>query len=316
MGNFTKALFINFKEGEIEPKYLDRITKLFGSHQFIARDDGKLAEALKDTEAIFAKIFTKIDKEVIDTAPNLKYMGVLATAFDAIDAKYARSKNITVCNLGGYSTEAVAEFFFAALFENIRDLERAKQQARQEDYSLDKFMGMDLKGKTLGVVGAGQIGSRVAEIGLGLGMKVNYFSRKNKPEIENKGAAKKELDEVLSESDFVSLNLALNKETEGIISKEKIALLKKGCVFINLAPPPLIDQEEMMEKADQREITFIFDHSDDLDPALAKKFLETKNVVVYPPVAFRTNEANTARWETFVSNIENFANGNPQNVVN
>lgn len=313
---FTKVLLIDFKEQEIEPKYFDRIKNLFQNNQFISRDDPKLLESLKDTEVILAKISTKIDKEIIDATPNLKYIGVLATAFDAVDAKYARSKNIAVCNLGGYSTEAVSEFFFASLLEQARELERAKQQTRNEDYSFDKFMGAELKDKVLGIVGAGKIGSRIAEIGLGFGMKVIYFSRNNKPEIEKNGAEKKVLNDVLSQSDFVSLNLVLNKETEGIISKEKIDLLKKGCIFINLAPPPLIDQEAMMAKADQGDITFIFDHSDDIDASLAKRFLETKNCIVYPPVAFRTNEANTARWETFVSNVENFISGNPQNVVN
>lgn len=313
---FTKAFFIDFKEGDIEPKYFDRIKKLFKSTEFILRDSPKLTDSLKDTDVIFTKIFTKIDKEVIDAAPNLKFIGVLSTAFDAIDAKYARQKGVTVCNLGGYSTEAVSEFFFASLFEQVRELERAKQQARQEDYSFDKFMGLELKGRTLGVVGAGKIGSRIAEIGLGIGMKVIYFARGNKSALDKRGAKRGELDEVLSQSDFVSLNLVLNKETEGMISKEKVELLKKGCIFISLAPPPLIDQEAMIEKAGKGDITFIFDHSDDISTDMAKKFLGSKNCIVYPPTAFRTEEANTTRWETFVSNIEGFSKGVPQNAVN
>ncbi len=311
-----KTALIDFKKGDIESPYLDRIKKLFISTEFILRDDSKLLEVLKDTDAVFVKIFTKVDKEFIDAASNLKYIGVCSTAFDAIDTKYARSKNIDVCNLGGYSTGAVSEFFFAALFEQVRELEKAKQQARKKDYSFDKFMGTELKDRVLGVVGAGRIGSRIAEIGLGIGMKIIYFSRKSKPEIDNLGAEKKELDAVLSRSDFISLNLALNKETEGIINKEKIKLLKKDCVFINTAPPDLIDQRAMIKRAGKGEITFIFDHSDDIKPSLAKRFLKTKNCVVYPPVAFRTGEANTARWETFASNIEQFVKGNPQNVVN
>jgi glycerate dehydrogenase len=313
---FTKALFIDFKEGDIEAKYFGRVKKLFKSTEFILRDNPKLTDSLKGTDVIFAKIFTKIDKEVIDAAPNLKFIGVLSTAFDAIDSKYARQKGVVVCNLGGYSTEAVSEFFFAALFEQVRELERAKQQARKEDYSFNKFMGLELKERTLGVVGAGKIGSRIAEIGLGIGMKVIYFARGNKPALDKRGAKRGELDEVLSQSDFISLNLILNKETEGMISKEKIGLLKKGCILISLAPPPLIDQKAMMEKAGRGDITFAFDHSDDISADLAKKFLGTKNCIVYPPTAFRTEEANIARWETFVSNIENFVAGKPQNVVN
>ena len=312
----SKAAFIDFKQEDIKSDYFDRLKKLFSSSEFISRDDPKLLEALKDSEVIFAKMFTKIDKEFIDAAPNLKYIGVLSTAFDAIDVEYARSKNITVCNLGGYSSEAVAEFLFGVLFEHIRELEKAKQQTRQEDYSFDKFMGAELKDKILGVLGAGRIGSRIAEIGLGIGMKVIYFDKENKPEADKLGAKRKELDEILSQSDFISLNLVLNEETKGIINKDKVNLLKENCIFINLAPPDLIDQEAMMEKASKGDITFIFDHSDDIDASLAKRFLETKNCIVYPPIAFRTEEADTTRWETLVSNIESFVEGKPQNVVN
>ncbi len=312
-----KAVFIDFKETDIENQYLNRLKKLFSVTDFISADDLKSKEVLKNTDVIFSKIFTKIDKGIIDAGGvNLKYIGVLATAFDAIDTKYARSKNITVCNLGGYSTEAVSEFFFAALLEQIRALEQSKQQARQEDYSFDKFMGLELKDKVLGVIGAGKIGKRIAEIGLAFGAKVSYFSRVNKPEIDKLGAQKKELDEILKTSDFIALTLALNEETKGIISKDKLDLLKKGCVLINIAPPPLIDQEAMLQKSATGDIIFIFDHSDDLEPTLAKRFLENKNCIVYPPIAFRTIQANTARWEIFTSNIENFTVNKPQNIVN
>jgi len=311
-----KAVFIDFKEGDIPSNYLKRITKLFKINKYLARNDKNLLSELKGADAIFAKISTIIDKEVINSSPKLKYIGVLSTAFNAIDAKYARTKGIVVCNLGGYSTEAVAEFAIAALMERSRLLQESKDQARKEDYSFNKFMCREVKERTLGVVGAGKIGSRVAEMALGLGMKVLYFSRGNKPAIERLGAKKASLEKVLSESEFVSLNLILNKETEGIISKSKIELLKKGCIFISLAPPKLIDQQAMMKSAASGKITFIFDHSDDIDTSLAKKFLQTKNCVVYPPVAFRTEEANTARLKTFASNIEGFIKGTPQNVVN
>src|SRR4030042_3639868 len=126
----TKAVFIDFSKKDIPPQYLARLQKLFKLVVFVTRDDYGFLKAISDAEVILAKIFTKMDKEVISTASKLKYIGVLSTAYDAIDAQYARSKDITVCNLGGYSTEGVAEFFFAALFEAARDLEKAKLQAR------------------------------------------------------------------------------------------------------------------------------------------------------------------------------------------
>ena len=309
-------LLIDFKESEIEPKYLNRIKSTTESLTVTSSEDPNLSELLGGADAVLVKIFTKIDRAILDHAPNLKYIGVCSTAFDAIDVAYAKERGITMCNLGGYSNEAVAEFLFAALFERARELERAKQQARKVDFSFDSFMGMELRNKILGVIGAGRIGSRIAEIGIGIGMKVIYFSREQKSDIEKLGAVKKDLDAVLDESDFISLNLSLNKETEGIISKEKIDILKKNCIFINLSPPPLIDQEAMLNKTATGDITYIFDHSDDIDEDLAKRYIENKNCIVYPPIAFRTEEATVSRWETLVSNVENFIQGNLQNVVN
>ena len=311
----SKALFIDFKKHDIPPTYLKRLKRLLSSTTFLSRDDNRLASELKDTQLILAKISTKIDKDIIDASPKLKYVGVLSTAFDAIDVKYAGQKKIAVCNLGGYSTEAVAEFFLAALLEHFRELEKAKVQARQEDYSFDKFMGTEVKGKVLGVIGAGKIGSRIAELGLGIGMKVLYSSRKSKPQIEKLGAKKKLMDYILTESDVIVIALALNKETTGIIDKNKLNLIKPGAVLVSLCPPPLLDQEAIMQKANKGSLTYIFDHSDDMESELVRRFLKTKNVIVYPAIAFRTEQANTTRWETFVSNIENFLKGSPTNKV-
>lgn len=158
----SKAVFIDHKDGELDPKIFKRIRKFFSSVDFVMSDDPKKFQKIKDANAFFVKIFTKVDKAVIDAAPKLKYIDVCSTAFDAVDATYARSKGITVCNLGAYSAEAVAEFFFAALLEHGRELEKAKMQAKKEDFSFAKFMGIELKGKTLGVIGAGTIGGRIA----------------------------------------------------------------------------------------------------------------------------------------------------------
>lgn len=311
-----KAVFIDYKNGEIASNIFTRLKINFETVDFCQRSDSDVLMKVKDADAFFVKISTTVDKELIDAAPALKYIGVCSTAFDAVDTKYARSKGVSVCNLGGYSTEAVAEFFFASLFETIRDLERAKNQARKEDYSFASFMGRELQNKTLGVIGAGTIGSRIATIGIGIGMKVIYFSRKNKPAIETLGAVKYPLEDIVKNSDFISVNLALNAETKELVSKDKVALIKKGAVLINLAPPPLLDQEAVLKKAASGDLTYIFDHSDDMDPSLVKRFLQIGNCIVYPPVAFRTIEADINRWETFVGNIEHFIKGAPTNVIN
>ena len=313
---FSKAVFVDFKQEDVPASALERLEQVVSGYEFVTSDNLVSSNALTTTDIIFARIFTKIDKSIIDATPNLKYIGVLATSFDKIDIAYARQKGIVVCNLGGYSTEAVAEFVFAVLFEHVRELERAKQQARAGDYTFDKFMCSELKNKTLGVIGAGRIGSRVVEIGLGIGMKVIYFDRNDKPFINQKGAIRTELDSVLSQSDVISLNLALNDQTERIISRDKINLLKPGCILVNTAPSKLTDMEAIVDRAEEGEIVCILDHSDSMDAESADALLKTPNIVVYPPIGFRTKEADVARWETFISNVEQFAAGHPQNVVN
>lgn len=311
-----KAILIDIDRAMIPDEYFARLEKIFPKIQLAKHNDPLLTSLLADAEALFTLIENKTDKKIIDAAPKLKYIGLLGTAFDGVDLAYARSKNITVCNLGGYSTEGVSEFFFAALFEHARGIVKAQQNVLAGNLSPDSFKGFELKGKTLGVIGAGRIGSRTAEIGLGVGMDVIYFDRTNKPTLDKLGAVRKSLEEVLAQSDCLSLNLALNAETEGILSKEKISLIKTGCVFINLSPRRLIDQDAVLERAKAGTMTFIPYLSYDTKPEQLQKFFGITNCVVYPPIMVRTKETQALRWETFVSNIENFIKGAPKNIVN
>ncbi len=219
----TKAIFVDHKSGELAPKVYARMSKPFKFVDFIMSDDPKKLQKIKGADALFVKIFTKVDKAVIDAAPKLKYIGVCSTAFDAVDAKYARSKGITVCNLGGYSTEAVAEFFFAALLEAGRELEKAKNQAKKKDFSFDKFMGLELLNKTLGVIGAGAIGERIAEIGHGFCMTILYVARTKKVRLEKFGGRKVSLETLAKQSDVISINLILTEQTKGMISSKLIS---------------------------------------------------------------------------------------------
>ena len=314
---FTKGLIVDIEEAKFPTDYLSRIKKQCKTVEFINSKDSDFLKKLADTEVILCLITTPITREVVDAAPKLKYIGVRSAGFAAIDAVYARSKNITVCNLGGYSTNAVAEFTIAILFEAARDLEASKQRARTEPIKLGMFAsGMELRNKTLGIIGAGKIGSRVAEIGLGIGMKVLYFARHNKPDLDKSGAKRAELDDLLKQSDAISLNLSHNKETEGIITKEKIDLLKKGCIFVNPSPQALIDGDAMREKAERGDIKFVFSGAYEIPPEEQQKFLKAKNCYVYTPIGIDTPETITACWETLVSNLEHFVAGTPQNVVN
>src|SRR3989344_1469710 len=237
---FTKALIVDISI-KIPDQYMRRVKKLFKHVEAVSSSDPNFKTKLADVDAIFCNISTRISKEIIDIAPKLKYIGTLSTAYDGVDANYARTKKVAVTNLGGYSTEAVAEWIFAALFEHMRELERAKQQARAGDYSFVSFIGAELAGKILGFIGAGKIGSRVAEIGLGIGMKVQYFSLHKKPNLEKRGIKKVALEKLLKTSDVISLNVVQSKNTDGMIGKAQLALMKHGAIFVNTAGARPID---------------------------------------------------------------------------
>lgn len=317
MAKFNKVLLIDFKEDDIPKEFADRLLEMVDSHEYVARDDDGIEGKVKDADALLVKISTKIDKELIDAASNLKLIVVLSTAFDAIDAKHAREKGIDVCNLGGYSTEGVAEFAISVALEHGRELERAKIQARREDFTFDSFMGMELTDKTLGVVGAGNIGSRIAEIGgKGFDMNVLYTSRGNKDKLDDFGTKKVELEELMEKSDVIAIALALNSETENMVSDEMLDKVKKGATIVNIAPMELVDSESILKRTADGQFTFICDHADDLPEDLAKKFVEGDNCIVYPPIAFRTKAADFNRWNTFVENVKGFLDGNTNNLVN
>jgi len=315
---FKKILIIGFDENSLAKEYWQRIDKLTNKKVFLPTESKELQKHLSNTDCLLVSLGVKVDKKMIDQAPNLKYIGVLATGYGKIDVSYAAKKGIMVCNIPGYSTEGVAEFAFAVILEHIREIERGKKQAREGNYSESTFFGVyEIKDKIFGVIGLGRIGSRIAEIAHdGFGAKVRYWSRTRKKELEKKGMKYQELNSLLKECDFLSLNLAYNKETESFLNSQRIKLIKPGAVVINLAPMELVDIKALEQRLKVGEITFILDHSDELSPTDAQRLSKYKNCILYPPIAYTTKEATATKQEIFVSNLENFLKGKSTNKVN
>lgn len=248
--------------------------------------------------------------------PQLKYIGVLATGYATIDYEYAKLKKIVVSNVPGYATESVAEYVFALILEHLHDLEKAKQIARKGDFSGDGFSSFEIKGKQFGIIGMGRIGMKVAEIALGFRAKVIYWSRNRKKDMEKKGVRYESIDTLISKSDFLSLHLNRTKETENIINEKRIIAIKKGTIFINVAPMELINLPALERRLRKGDLTFIFDHPDEMDKKDVQKLAQNRNCIVYPPIGFVTKEARVLKQEIFVSNIENFLKGKSSNQVN
>lgn len=312
---FKKILSIGVDENKVGPDYWKRIDSLTESKVILPKDDPKIKESLSDVDCLLVNFGIVVDKEMIDSAPNLKYIGILATAYGKVDVAYAKTKNITVCNLPGYSTESVAEFAIAAILEAIRGLSEGKSRGKEGNVSEEGIKAWEIKGKVFGVIGLGNIGTRVAELALGFNADVRYWSRNKKPEAEAKGIKYNELDDLISQADFLSLNVAQTPDTEKILNQDRFQAIKSDAVVINTAPMELIDIDALIDRLKKDDIIFIFDHSDEMAEEELKKLLPFNNCIVYPPIAYISKEAAVNKQEMFTSNIESFLNETPQNFI-
>ena len=309
-----KILLLNLKE-TLDPVFLRRLEKISKKMVFLPKESQNILSELKDTDYLLVNQGMTVDKQMIDSSPNLKYIGICATGYGRIDIQYATSKKISVCNVPGYATESVAEFVFATLLDHLREIGRAKQQVVKNIYSEATFAGTQIKDKVFGVVSLGRIGSRVAEIASqGFKAKTIYWSHNEK--IKLAGIEYKTLEKVIKESDIISLHLSLNSETEKIIDKKLLNFIKPGAIIVNTAPMELIDLEALESRLKRGDITFILDHSDEMTSEDIRRLKKFKNCIIYPPIGFTTKEATKLKKEIFVSNIENFLKGTLINKVN
>lgn len=313
----ANLLMLNFVDSDLKEEYWNRLKAISNNLVLSSDDSPDLDSQLASADALVLKLGMSADRDLIDRAPKLRYIGMLGTGYGRIDTAYAATKGIVVCNVADYSTEGVAEFTFAALLEHLREISRAVQQGASGDYSEATFTGSEIRGKTLGVVGLGHIGRRVAELAsAGFGAKTVYWSRSPKDLRSNSSIARVDLPELLAEADIVSLHLEFNPETKQIIDRDAIATLKPGSILINTAPMEIIDIDALIDRLKKNDVTFILDHSDELSAADAARLQEYSNCVIYPPIAYTTHEATAAKQDIFVGNIEHFLQGSPTNQVN
>lgn len=266
-------------------------------------------------DCLFSR-FNKVDKSLIDSLPNLKYIGLLATGTGTVDLEYAKSKKIVVSNVPGYCTESVAEYVFGLILEKLRDLSRAKQVAACGDFTGDGFSATEIRGKKFGVIGLGKIGRRVAEIAQGFGADVVYWSKNRKKDAEKKGIRYESLNKLITSSDLLSLHALTTKETIGLLNAKRIRSIKKGALVINVSGMELVNLSALEKRLKKGDISFIFDHPDEMDKKDVKKLAIHQSCTVIPPIGYITSEARVNKQAIFTSNLENFLKGKPINTVN
>lgn len=278
-------------------------------------DAEELKKRVKDSEVIVLANMP-LKAEVINADDKLKMMSIAFTGVDHVELSALKCKDVMVSNAAGYSTSSVAELTFGltlSVLRNIVPLDRLTREGKtKEGYSQS-----DLSGKTFGVVGTGAIGSAVCKIAKAFGCKVIAYNRSEKEELKNIGVEYLGLDELLSKSDVVSIHLPQTTDTKALINKEKIALMKKNAVLINVARGPIVDNNALAEALKRGEIAGAGIDVFDVEPPLNKEYalLKENNAVLTPHIGFATKEAMIRRAHITFENISKWMDGEPQNVV-
>lgn len=204
----------------------------------------ELCDRIRDADIVLCNK-TLIGKQEMDAAKNLKYIGIFATGYNNVDTAYAKQKGITVCNAPGYSTEAVAQHAFSLMLQAMNRTADYNRIVAQGDWKTSPSFTMfpfplyELSGKTLGIVGYGAIGRRVAEIAKAFRMRILVH---NRSQVKDETVTQVPLDTLLRESDIVSLHCPLNSDSENMMNAAAFAKMKQGAVLINTARGPLVDE--------------------------------------------------------------------------
>jgi len=255
--------------------------------------------------------------EVIRAAKNLKYLSIAFTGFDHVDLEACRENNILVSNAAGYATVAVPELVFGSLISLLRSIVPLDKVTR-DGGTKEGSRQQEIYGKKFGVIGTGAIGSRVAKIALAFGASVLAQSNNEDEELKALGVEYCSLDDLIKESDFISINTPLTPSTKGLINKEKIALMKKNAIVINTARGPVVDNDALAEALKSGRIGGACIDVFDKEPPLEKDYslLSAPNTVLIPHIGFATEEAMVRRAHiVFDDNIAGYIRGEHVNKV-
>ncbi len=276
-------------------------------------DEKEMIERAEGADAIIVSNIP-IRKTFLDACPNLSMISVAFTGVDHIDMETCRERNILVSNAAGFSTESVAELTIGMILSVYRKIVSGDSITR---FGGDRagFLGSELNGKTIGIIGAGAIGLRVADIAKVFNCRVIAFNRSEK---SVEGVEFVSMDTLLKESDVVSLHVPLTATTKGLIGKEEFKKMKPSAILINTARGPVVDSEALCEALENGEIAGAAVDVYEKEPPLEKEHIlfTAPNLIMLPHLAFATNESFNKRVDIVMENIRLWLAGKPRNIMN
>lgn len=292
-----------------------------GSVKIYDRSNAEEAKQRSEGAQILLTNKTIIPRDLIKELPQLKYIGVLATGYNVVDIEAAREQRVTVTNVPAYGTPFVVQHTFAMILElcnrvGLHD-ETVKngEWQRSKDFCYWKSPLIELSGKTLGIIGLGKIGAAVADVALSFGMKVVAVQRHRERD-KKSGVSFLSLEELCSESDFISLHCPLTGENKGFIAGSFLRKMKSTAFLINTSRGALINEQDLATALNEGQIAgAAVDVLSTEPPPEDNPLLGAKNIIITPHIAWASKEARQRLLSIAIDNIRQFKEGNPQNVV-
>jgi glycerate dehydrogenase len=274
----------------------------------------------KDAEVVLTnKVLLK--RQEIEQLPKLRYIGVLATGYNVVDLEAAREHGIIVTNVPAYSTLSVAQMVFSHLLTVTNHTEHYARQNREgkwtasPDFSYMDMPVTELAGKTFGIVGLGNIGQRVAMIAAAFDMSVVAYTSKSVDQLPPY-IQKRTLDEVLAESDVLSLHCPLTPDTQHLVNRQTLQKMKPSAILINTGRGPLISDQDVADALNNNRLkAFCADVLTEEPPKADNPLLRCENAYITPHIAWASSEARVRLLDVAINNVRAFLDGKPQNVV-
>lgn len=315
------TVFLNSAKLDFDNKLnLLPLINLTNFTKYAKSNNTEILERVKDQNIIITKELP-IGRDLISQfPPSVKLICEAGTGYNNIDIAAAKEKNITVCNIPGYSTEAVAQLAITFILNLISSL--VPQQIMLKQNNFDNFTKhlqlphLEIQNKTLGVIGAGTIGQQVIKIARVLGMNVLVYSRTPK-QWKDSNIQNASLEELLSQSDFVSIHCPLTTDTKYLIDKQKLEMMKPSAFIINTSRGPIIKETDLIEALQNKVIAGAgLDVQDPEPPKLDNPLFSMPNVILTPHIGWKCFESRQRLIDILVENIASFIQGTPINVVN
>ena len=280
-------------------------------------DQATLIERLKPAEAVVLD-YSLLDAPVLRACERLKFISFLGIGYaSCIDVDEATRRGVLIANTPDYGATSVAEHALAMMLAATRHIGPAYLSLREGRWEPGRFVGMELRGKTLGVVGLGPIGQEMARLGAGLGMRLLGWTRRAEPARATHGLARVPLEQLFSEADVVSLHLSYGPETQGLVSRALLERMKPTAWFVNTARAKIVDNVALAELLAAGEIAGAALDVHDEEPVRGQyAFASMPNVLVTPHIGYNTREASANMLRIAIETVEAFARGERLHVVN